>query len=400
MCRKRLCEQDLIYKDNYSGWYSVLDECFIPNDKVEDSSLRKVVKGTNTIVEWVEEENYVFRLSGYKTAVHYWLKNSDVIHPKFYLPLALKSLEFEGDLSVSRCRTRLPWGIPVPGDDSQTIYVWLDALMSYLSVVGYPATLTAWPPTCQILGKDIVRFHVFYWPALLMALGLALPQKLFIHGHWLVEKIKMSKSLGNVIDPLEASRLYTTDGLRYFLLKQGVPSDDSNFSREKALNVVNADLVNNIGNLLSRATVRKLNPSQLFPKFSEDTADPRVMKSAVPLIKELQEMREKSLQLYDDMLFYKAIEGIMAVLKSTNSFFQLLEPWKLKERQALDTVLYVTYETLRVSSILLQPIVPTLADNCLTSYVFFFEAEFLFQCRFWGTYCGFFSFELGVLLKK
>ncbi|KAJ1368471.1 hypothetical protein KIN20_029606 [Parelaphostrongylus tenuis] len=224
---KRLSDQNLIYKDTYSGWYSVVDECFYPNSEVEDSALGKVVKGTNTTVEWIEEENYMFRLSNYRKAVEDWLKNSDVIYPKVYLSSALKSLDFEGDLSVSRCRARLPWGIPVPGDDSQTVYVWLDALVNYLSVVGYPNTLRAWPPTCQILGKDILKFHAFYWPSLLMAMGLALPQKLFIHGHWLVEKTKMSKSLGNVIDPLEAAKFYTTDGLRYFLLKQGLPSGDS-----------------------------------------------------------------------------------------------------------------------------------------------------------------------------
>uniref|UniRef100_A0A0K0DPV0 Methionine--tRNA ligase, mitochondrial n=1 Tax=Angiostrongylus cantonensis TaxID=6313 RepID=A0A0K0DPV0_ANGCA len=299
---KRLCDQNVIYKDTYSGWYSVVDECFFPNNEVEDSALGK---------------------------------NSDVIYPEIYLPSALNILEFEGDLSVSRCRTRLPWGVPVPGDHSQTIYVWLDALLNYLSVVGYPATLKAWPPTCQILGKDILRFHAFYWPALLMAMGLALPQKLLIHGHWLVGKTKMSKSLGNVVDPLDASKLYTTDGLRYFLLKQGLPSGDCDFSDEKALNVINSDLVNNIGNLLSRSTVRKLNPSQSYPRFSEDIADSRVMKSAIPLIKELEEMREKSLQFYDDMLFYKAIERIMAGLKSGNSFFQSTEPWKLRDRLAV-----------------------------------------------------------------
>ncbi|VDM56171.1 unnamed protein product [Angiostrongylus costaricensis] len=315
---KRLCDQNVIYKDTYSGWYSVVDECFFPNNEVEDSALGKVRTSSCCLV--------LFRI------------------PLRYV-----------------------------------IYVWLDSLLNYLSVVGYPATLKAWPPTCQILGKDILRFHAFYWPALLIAMGLTLPQKLLIHGHWLVGKTKMSKSLGNVVDPLDASKLYTTDGLRYFLLKQGLPSGDCDFSEEKALNVINSDLVNNIGNLLSRSTVRKLNPSQLYPRFSEDIADSRVMKSAIPLIKELEEMREKSLQFYDDMLFHKAIERIMAGLKSGNSFFQSTEPWKLRDRLALDTVLYITYETLRVSSILLQPIMPTLADHCLTSYVYFHSTTISFD---------------------
>ncbi|KJH45397.1 putative methionine--tRNA ligase [Dictyocaulus viviparus] len=364
---EQLYGKGLIYKDTYAGWYSIVDECFFPTSEVEDSDLGKVVKGTNTVVEWVEEQNYMFRLSSYRMAVREWLEHSDVVYPKCYLPSVMNSLEYEGDLSISRCREKLSWGIPVPGDDSQIIYVWLDALVNYLSIVGYPDTLRVWPPTCQIFGKDILKFHVFYWPALLMAMGLSLPQRLFIHGHWLVDNTKMSKSLRNVIDPCEALELYTTEGLRYFLLKQGVPSGDSNFSHEKALSVINSDLVNNIGNLLSRATVRKLNPLQMYPRFFENDAHPSIMKCCMPHLELLREVGEEALQLYDEMLFYKAIEKIMAALKSGNGFFQMTEPWKLEESRKLDTVLYVTYETLRILSILLQPIVPSLADHSLTS---------------------------------
>ncbi|KHJ87821.1 tRNA ligase class I, partial [Oesophagostomum dentatum] len=289
-----------------------------------------------------------------------------VIRPKHYLQFVLQYLELDGDLSISRSRSRLPWGIGVPGDDTQTIYVWLDALVNYLSFVGYPRAAKLWPPTCQIIGKDILKFHALYWPAFLMAMKIPLPEKLFVHGHWLVDNAKMSKSVGNVIDPMVAKELYTVEGLRYFLLKQGIPQGDSNFSREKAINVINSDLVNNIGNLLSRATVKKLNVKQEYPKFTQDVFGGEVALSAKSLIKELEEIRGKTAQLFDDLLFYKAIEGIMAVVKSGNGFFQLAQPWKLNQGPELDSVLYLTYETVRVTSLLLSPVVPTLANQALT----------------------------------
>ncbi|KIH62424.1 putative methionine--tRNA ligase [Ancylostoma duodenale] len=330
---KRLYDEGFIYKDVYSGWYSVVDECFFVDGDVEDTPSGKVVRDTKNAVEWVEEQNYMFRLSSFKEKVRHWLLNTDVIRPKHYLQFVLQYLELDGDLSISRSRTRLPWGVQVPGDDTQTIYVWLDALVNYLSVIGYPETMKAWPPTWQILGKDIMKL--------------------------------MSKSVGNVIDPYAAMKTYTTEGLRYFLLKQGLPHGDSNFSREKAINVINSDLVNSIGNLLSRATVKKLNPSQEYRNFTKDALDGDLAQMAYSLLEELEQVREKTLELYDDMLFYKAIEGILAVVKSGNGFFQFAQPWKLDQGEKLDSVLYLTYEVVRITSVLLQPIIPSLADQAL-----------------------------------
>ncbi|CAJ0599092.1 unnamed protein product [Cylicocyclus nassatus] len=363
---KQLSDAGLIYKDVYSGWYSMVDECFFADGDIEDSPSGKVVKDTGNSVEWIEEQNYMFRLSDFKGRVKEWLLSSDVIRPKHYLQFVLKYLEMDGDLSVSRSRARLPWGIQVPGDDSQTIYVWLDALVNYLAVVKYPSEMTAWPPSWQILGKDILKFHAFYWPAFLMAMKLPLPQRLFVHGHWLVDNAKMSKSVGNVVDPYDAMNSYTAEGLRYFLLKQGLPHGDSNFSRDKVINVINSDLVNNIGNLLSRATVKKMNPSQQYPVFSQDSLDGELADASLSLQKELETIREITALLYDDMYFYKAIEGILAVVKSANGFFQLAQPWKLPAGPKLDSVLYLSYETVRVTALLLMPIVPSLAGHALT----------------------------------
>ncbi|VDO24447.1 unnamed protein product [Heligmosomoides polygyrus] len=180
---------------------------------------------------------------------------------------------------------------------------------------------------------------------------------------------RMSKSLGNVVNPFDAAKSYSADGLRYFLLKQGVPHGDSNFSNEKAIHVINSDLVNNVGNLLSRATVKKLNPSQEYPKFSEAKD---ILEAAVPFLSGLKNIEASTEELYDELLFYKAIEGIMAVVKGGNGFFQLTQPWKLEpgpEVTRLSAVLYITYEAIRVASILLQPVIPTLADQALTRLV-------------------------------
>ncbi|CAI4221579.1 unnamed protein product [Auanema sp. JU1783] len=365
---KVLYDNDLIYKDIYKGWYSVVDECFYKDKDVEEIILEgkktMVVKGTKTIVELIEEENYMFKLSKFKNEVRDWIVNSDVIRPKHYLPQVLKFLEMEDDLSVSRCRKRLPWGIDVPSDDQQTIYVWLDALVNYLTVIGYPQKSTLWPPSCQLLGKDIIKFHALYWPAFLLGAGLPLPRRLFIHGHWLVDNTKMSKSLGNVVNPIDLKQRFTAEGVRYFLLKQGVPHEDSNFTEVKALNVINSDLVNNLGNLLSRSTVPKLNVNQIYPNSND--LDERLLASANELIEELNVIRDKTTKHYDDLMFYKGIEAIMSVLKQANGLFQLHEPWKMTEEKKLSSLLFICYESVRISAILLQPIIPSVSDHTLT----------------------------------
>ncbi|VDN30232.1 unnamed protein product, partial [Cylicostephanus goldi] len=226
---------------------------------------------------------------------------SDVIRPKHYLQFVLKYLEMDGDLSVSRSRSRLPWGIQVPGDDSQTIYVWLDALVNYLAVVKYPSEMTTWPPSWQILGKDILN-------------------------------------VGNVVDPYEAMDSYTAEGLRYFLLKQGLPHGDSN-------------------NALAVFFLLYAYPSC----FSESIFLPLCCSHF-----NIHLFPENTALLYDDLYFYKAIEGILAVVKSANGLFQLAQPWKLPAGPKLDSVLYLSYETVRVAALLLMPIVPSLADHALT----------------------------------
>ncbi|GMT32775.1 hypothetical protein PFISCL1PPCAC_24072, partial [Pristionchus fissidentatus] len=367
---KRLEASNCIEKAGYSGWYSTTDECFYQDGDIEDSAdgKGKIAKETRSIVEWHEEENYMFKLDLFHEKIRTWMTKNDVIRPKHYLPVALRYIEAETRLSISRDSSRLSWGIPVPGDSSQTIYVWLDALCNYLTVRGFPDCMkdSSWPPTTQIIGKDILKFHAVYWPAFLFAAGLDPPTKLFVHGHWLVDGSKMSKSVGNVIEPLKMSELLSKEGLRYFLLKQGVPHDDSNFAVLKAINVINADLINNIGNLVSRACASKMNVDQLYPYVDTVELHDGISQSANPLIAQMNELREKVAPHYDQMLFYKGIEDIMTLSKHTNAFFQVHAPWKMNQGAKLSTVLYVTYEATRIISLMMQPITPKLSDFCLS----------------------------------
>uniref|UniRef100_A0A8R1IB16 Methionine--tRNA ligase, mitochondrial n=1 Tax=Caenorhabditis japonica TaxID=281687 RepID=A0A8R1IB16_CAEJA len=361
-----------IYKSTYSGYYSITDECFIPDTDVEQVQMMDgkqpihVMKDTKTPVEWIEEDNYMFRLSDFRERVTNWITSEDVVRPTKYTPLALNSIEFAEDLSISRSRSRLSWGIPVPNDDTQTIYVWLDALVNYLTVSGYPnLNQSTWPPTCQIIGKDIVKFHLFYWPAFLLAADLPLPKRVFVHGHWLVDNVKMSKSLGNVVNPSEAIQKFTSQGLRYFLLKQGNPSFDSSFSADACLETINSDLVNNVGNLLNRSTVSKINGKGTYPSLQLDQLDPKVSEDSKKLVTMLDNVKNICEELYSEMMYYKVIEELMLTMKEANRVFQCSEPWKEKDEKKLESVIFITYESLRIVSILFQPILPEMSLFCL-----------------------------------
>uniref|UniRef100_A0A2C9LPB3 Methionine--tRNA ligase, mitochondrial n=1 Tax=Biomphalaria glabrata TaxID=6526 RepID=A0A2C9LPB3_BIOGL len=191
-----LHEKGHIYKGSYSGWYSVSDEAFLTDADVEektlsDGSVVKISKASGHVVTWTEEQNYLFKLTDLQADLIHWLNTSKPIFPQRFEPAVRNMLQHLPDLSLTRDRSRLPWGIPVPGDDTQTIYVWLDALVNYLTVTGYPnSKCSQWPPTYQIIGKDILKFHAVYWPAFLIAAGLEPPPKLVVHSHWLVDNVK------------------------------------------------------------------------------------------------------------------------------------------------------------------------------------------------------------------
>lgn len=365
-----------IYRGMYSGWYSASDETFVPESQILDvtdknGNVQKLSSETGNALEWMEEDNYMFRLGTFKQQILDWVQKDDVVKPKIFQKILLRALETDiSDISVSRSSERLRWGIPVPNDDSQTIYVWLDALVNYLTAAGYPDKTEIWPPHCHVVGKEILKFHGIYWPAFLLAAGLELPRSLLVHSHWTVEHQKMSKSKGNVIDPVACAREFGVDGLRYFLLREGVPHSDGSFNEQKMLNLLNAELADTLGNLLSRCTGKVINPDQVFCTIDDEEFHMRCLPEGKLLVKLVRALPEIVGKHYSDFNYYHGLEAIMATMRSANQFMQIQKPWELARdptsKKHLDTVLGVTLETLRVGGILLQPVIPDLSDRLLT----------------------------------
>ncbi|KAL8594803.1 hypothetical protein ACOMHN_047520 [Nucella lapillus] len=374
-----LSKRGHIYKGSYEGWYCVSDEAFLTHEEVKDGVLPqgqqiKVSSASGQPVTWMKEENYMFRLTAFREQLTAWL-DTKAIQPPQFESLVRGWLHDLRDLSVSRQRQRLNWGIPVPGDDSQTVYVWLDALVSYLTVAGYPHSRApgVCPPACQIIGKDILRFHAVYWPAFLVAADMALPRTLLCHSHWTVDGYKMSKSRGNVVDPTDRLDKYTADGLRYFLLREGSLASDGNYSDARAVERINSDLVNSLGNLLSRTAAPSVNKRQEFPPLvSETHLRQYLSESDREMYVALQRLPEQVDELYERFAFSRVLDLIMGHVHWANAVVQLHQPWTLVKaddttsHQHLEVVLHVAMETLRVCGILLQPMLPRLSDRLLT----------------------------------
>nr|WP_256461840.1 methionine--tRNA ligase [Nocardia alni] len=354
-----------IYLDTYSGWYSVRDEAFYTDEEttVGEDGVR-VSTETRTPVEWTEESNYFFRLSNYqdKLLAHYEQ------HPEFIAPSTRRneivSYVKAGlkDLSISR--TTFDWGVPVPGDPAHVMYVWVDALTNYLTGAGFPDTESAsfrkfWPADLHIIGKDITRFHTVYWPAFLLSAGLDLPKRVFVHGFLYNKGEKMSKSVGNVVDPLALVDTYGLDAVRFFLLREISYGQDGSYSHEAIVGRINADLANEYGNLVQRSlkmVARDCNSTVPTPGEFTD-ADRELLSRANGLL-------EKCRAEFGQQQIHLALEAIWLTLGETNKYFSAQQPWALAKsgtpedlaREA--TVLYVTLEVLRIVSILVQPIIP------------------------------------------
>ncbi|XP_010178566.1 PREDICTED: methionine--tRNA ligase, mitochondrial, partial [Mesitornis unicolor] len=323
-------------------------------------------------VHWTREDNYMFRLSASRDPLWKWLRdNPGAVCPAPFYQRVLGWLEEElPDLSVSRERSRLQWGIPVPGDPTQTVYVWLDALVNYLSAVGYPERQAAqwWPGAHHVVGKDILKFHAVYWPALLLAAGLAPPARILVHSHWTVRGQKMSKSLGNVVEPLACIGRHTLDGFRYFLLRQGGPERDRDFYEEKSC----------------------------FPRildFREEKAVGRASAEDYELVASVAALPPQVAGYFEGFQIYKALERIALCVRQTNGFFQRHRPWKLDrsdpaEQLWLDTVLHVTLECLRVYGTLLQPVIPHAAGRLLSRLAVAPEERGLSNVAFLPRYSG------------
>ena len=356
-----------IYLDKYAGWYSVRDEAYYDESetRIDDKGQRVGLQGTP--VEWVEEESYFFRLSAYRDKLLALYAND----PNYVLPKErlneVASFVRGGlkDLSISR--TTFDWGVPVPGDPKHVMYVWVDALTNYITAVGYPDTESAkfkkyWPANLHVIGKDIVRFHAVYWPAFLMSAGIAVPRRVFSHGFLFNRGEKMSKSVGNVIDPFALADAYGVDQLRYFFLREVPFGQDGNYSHEAIVNRTNADLANDLGNLAQRSL------SMIAKQFGGELPKPGTLSTADQgIVAAADGMIAKARDAMATQQLHQVLNAVWAVVAEANRYFAGEAPWALAKtdpaKQA--TVLYVTAEVLRQVAILAQPFVPTSAGKLL-----------------------------------
>ena len=354
-----LKKNDDIYLSKYSGWYSVSDEAFYNEDEIEDLDNKKVAISSKSPVEWVDEESYFFRLSKWEKALlEFYEKNPDFISPASrknevisFVKSGLK------DLSVSR--KSFSWGIKVPNDDDHVIYVWLDALTNYISALNYPNKddelyKKFWPASVHLIGKDILRFHAIYWPAFLLAAKIAPPKKVYGHGWILSNEEKMSKSKGNILDPLEIIKQYGLDPLRYYLIKEVSFGNDGNISQERLEDCINSDLANNFGNLCQRvsAFVIKNCDSKVPEKIKFENDDIKILDEYSQNLDKLRsEIDNQNINYYIDYIVNRLFEA--------NKYFNDQEPWKKKDDKIrLNTIVYTTLEIVRKVTFLLYPIIP------------------------------------------
>ena len=364
---RRMEKNGDIYLGKYAGWYSVRDEAYYGADETHLNEQKvRVSSKTGTPVDWVEEESYFFKLSAYQDKLLKLFARPNYVLPKERLN-EVASFVRGGlqDLSISR--TTFDWGIRVPGNDKHIMYVWVDALTNYITGVGFPDTNSEkfkryWPAALHVIGKDIVRFHAVYWPAFLMSAGIDVPQRIFSHGFLFNRGEKMSKSVGNVIDPFALADAYGVDPLRYFFLREVPFGQDGNYSHEAIVNRINADLANDLGNLAQRSLsmIGKAFGGVLPAPGEFSAADKTILAAADAMIGIARE-HMKTQQLH------QVLNAVWAVVADANRYFASEAPWALAKTdpKRQGTVLYVTAEVLRCVSIMAQPFVPSSAAKLL-----------------------------------
>ncbi len=358
-----------IYLSKYSGWYSVSDEAFYSENEIEDKDNVKVNKLSGSKVEWVEEESFFFKLSNWeKKLLDYYDKNPEFIRPESRRNEVISFVKGGlKDLSVSR--KSITWGINVPSHKDHIIYVWLDALTNYLSALDYPNIdndkyENFWPASVHIIGKDILRFHAVYWPAFLLAANLPLPKTIYGHGWILSNEEKMSKSKGNILDPLEIIDKYGLDPLRFYLLKEVSFGNDGNISKEKLENCINSDLANNYGNLCQR--VISFNEKNLNLEVPKNIKFNNEDLNLLDRFKENYSKIENAINK-QDINFY--MNFLMETLFAANKYFNDQEPWNKKnDLDRLNTIIYVSLELIRKISILMYPIIPETSLKALNIF--------------------------------
>ncbi len=373
-----------IYPGSYEGWYCTPDESYWTEKELVDGKCPSCGRE----VERIKEESYFFRLSRYQQPLLRHIEAND----GFILPASRRNevLSFirDGLKDLSITRRGFEWGIKVPGDPRLVVYVWLDALLNYLTAAGFMGDTDTfgafWPPDIQLVGKDILKFHAVYWPAFLMSAGLSLPKQIFAHGWWTIEGMKMSKSLGNVISPKSLVDAYGTDATRYFLMREVPFGLDGNFSDTAMQTRINSDLANDLGNLLSRATgmVARFSDGVLPAAGAQDQSD--------------RALQEKAAQLYttystamDNIEFHNALSAVWGFIGEANKYVDQTRPWqdaKAGNTERLNTRLYTTIEATRIVAVYLLPFMPDTARKILSAMAQDAKAEGLNlgQLSAWG----------------
>ncbi len=358
----KLVEKGDIYIGKYAGWYAVRDEAFYA-----ESELVNGKAPTGADVEWVEEPSYFFKLSAWQDRLlKFYEQNPDFIAPESRRNEVLSFVK-GGLMDLSVSRTSFKWGVPVPNDDKHIMYVWIEALSNYITAIGYPDVNSAdfknfWPCDLHMVGKDIIRFHCVYWPAFLMAADIAPPKRVFAHGWWTNEGQKISKSLGNVIDPLGLVKKYGLDAVRYFMMREVPFGNDGDFSHASMLRRMNTELANDYGNLVQRvvAFIHK-NVGGVVPKNNGlQPADQEILNQAYGLI---DKMRKE----LDVQAINKSLDALNGLVVSANQYVDTGAPWTLRKTDPvrMETVLYVLLEVIRHLGLASQAFMPEASAKVL-----------------------------------
>ncbi|EMR10956.1 methionine-tRNA ligase [Pneumocystis murina B123] len=370
---KVLKDKGYIYESKHEGWYASRDETFYPSIAVKkiqnsDGTMSTISIETGAHVEWTSENNYHFRLSKFTNQLlDHYRKN-----PCFIIPRSEQNNLYHiieqglSDISISRPSSRYSWGIRVPEDESQTIYVWFDALLSYITSAGYPwsnSMLGEWPANIHLIGKDILRFHCVLWPALLLAADLPLPYQIVSHSHWTMNNIKMSKSLGNIVDPFTKIQTFGADPVRYFLIKEGRLESDKNYDLSDFIRNYNVDLRGKLGNLLLRVCSPHFDLKRALLCSKEYVDKNTLFQEFDTNINTIAEKVDDHMSKFQ---LHAALQSIFHFIAIINKFFQDFEPWKYcNHPDKVDPVIYRTLEAIRLSAILLKPFIPEKASEIL-----------------------------------
>ena len=351
-----------IYEDSYEGLYSVSEERFITQKEADSGDFRDVRE--------LKEKNYFFKMSNYQEKlVEHIHNNPSFIQPEHRKNEVLGFLRSPlEDLCISRPKSRLSWGIEIPFDKDYVTYVWFDALINYISAIGYESNQekykTYWPVDFHLIGKDILTTHSVYWPTMLMSAELPLPKAIFAHGWWLSDQTKMSKSLGNVVDPLDLIDTYGVDPIRFYLMKEMVLGQDANFSMDSFIKCYNSDLANDLGNLLSRVTnlIFKFYDGALEPDLDDSNDGDEVKKAAFVSI-------NTSKELMNDLKINDAINSVFIFIRRVNKYLEITAPWKLvkTDKKSAGKVLFTAAESLRIIALLLNPVMPNRTEAVLSA---------------------------------